>query len=68
MRQNNIKVDVDTTISTLMITVAREAATAFSLVAPGISLFHAILFWWASYGLIDALIILLISSTTSPIS
>jgi hypothetical protein len=51
VRQNNIKVDVDTTLSTPMITAAREAATAFCRIAPGISLFHAILIWWASYGI-----------------
>jgi hypothetical protein len=43
VRQNNIKVDVDTTLSTKMITAAREAATAFSRIAPGISHFHATL-------------------------
>jgi hypothetical protein len=51
-----------------MIKAARVAATAFSHTTPGISLFHAIIFWWACCGLIDVLINLLISSTTSSIS
>ena len=64
---DNIKADADTTISTTIITTAREAATAFPRTEPGISLFHAILFWLVSYGLIYVLIILLIASTASSI-
>jgi hypothetical protein len=57
MRQNNNKVDVDTNISTPMITAAREGVTDFSRTTSEISLFHAMLFWRAPYGLIDVLII-----------